>query len=56
MALDETYSEDKILLIDGIRVILEEPMDIYLERATLDYREGFLRRGFFFQDVKVAEC
>lgn len=56
MALEESFNDYDFEVINGVKVILQSPVDEYLSKSTLDYRQTRYYEGFYFTDAVVSSC
>jgi iron-sulfur cluster assembly accessory protein len=46
MLLDEKQNEDAVIERDGVEFFVDQESAVYLQGATLDYKEGLTGAGF----------
>lgn len=54
---DEEHSEDQVLTINGVKVVVEESSARYLEGVEIDFKEEGLSGGFTIDNPNaIASC
>src|SRR5262245_36203129 len=61
LGFDKTFDEKTDSKTDqyGVQVVIDKKSALYLDGATIDWRESIDRRGFFFDNpnaVKTCRC
>jgi iron-sulfur cluster assembly protein len=55
MGFDENITEkDKVLEVDGVKVVVDEKSDMYLTGIEIDYHDGLMGRGFVFNNPNAS--
>lgn len=55
MGFDENISEkDKILLIDGVKLVVDEKSGLYLDEVEVDFQDSLMGRGFVFNNPNAS--
>jgi iron-sulfur cluster assembly protein len=55
MGFDENISErDRVLEVDGVKVVVDEKSNLYLDGVEIDYHDGLMGRGFVFHNPNAT--
>ena len=55
MGFDENISEqDKIMDIDGIKLVIDEKSGLYLEAVEVDFQDNLMGKGFVFNNPNAS--
>ena len=51
MGFDENVTEnDRVLEVDGVKVVVDEKSNMYLDGVEIDYHDGLMGKGFVFNN------
>ena len=55
MGFDENISEqDKVMDIDGIKLVIDEKSGLYLEAVEVDFQDNLMGKGFVFNNPNAS--
>ena len=55
MGFDENISEqDKIMDIDGVKILIDEKSSLYLEEGEVDFQDSLMGKGFVFNNPNAS--
>ncbi len=55
MGFDENIAEtDKIVQVEGVKVVVDEKSDKYIDGVEIDYHDGLLGKGFVFNNPNAS--
>ena len=55
MGFDENISEqDKIMDIDGVKLVIDEKSGLYLEAVEVDFQDNLMGKGFVFNNPNAS--
>ena len=55
MGFDENITEnDKVLDLDGVKVVVDEKSNLYLDGVEIDYHDGLMGKGFVFNNPNAS--
>ncbi len=51
---DEEKDNDNVIIIDGLKVLIDIKSSIYLKGLTLDFKDGLNGKGFVFNNPNAS--
>ena len=55
MGFDENIAEtDKVVEVEGVKVVVDEKSDKYIDGVEIDYHDGLLGKGFVFNNPNAS--
>ena len=55
MGFDENVTEnDRVLEVDGVKVVVDEKSNMYLDGVEIDYHDGLMGKGFVFNNPNAS--